>query len=273
MGAIAETFERLHTSRQVALIPFITCGDPDLETTRQSLFTLAQHGADLIEVGMPYGDPLADGPVIQAAATRALKRGVTWEDVRVLLGEVVPNLATPVILFSYYNPVLALGAEIFLGQLQALGVRGLVIPDLPLEESGELLRLSKHFGVELILLVAPTSPPARIAQIAAQAQGFIYLVSLTGTTGVRSQLSELLPSRIAYLHSVSDKPIAVGFGIATADQARQVAAWGADGVIVGSACVRLLDETPADQRQVQLAKFCQSLRQALDAQSPNNDIT
>jgi len=259
--SITETFVRLQQQGQKALIPFIMAGDPDLETTALALKTLAEQGADLIEVGVPYADPLADGPVIQAAATRALRQGTTLEQVLSLLTHL--DLAPPLILFSYYNPVLAVGVEAFLTQLQRAGVRGLVIPDLPLEESAFLLEKAQEAEIDLILLVAPTSPLARIRRIVASAQGFVYLVSLTGTTGVRSELSTRLPELIAQLRAETTKPIAVGFGIATPAQAHQVAQWGADGVIVGSACVRLLAETPAAERIAALATFCSQLKTSL----------
>ncbi|WP_245395464.1 tryptophan synthase subunit alpha [Anthocerotibacter panamensis] len=261
--SIEETFTQLRARGEKALIPFITCGDPDLETSRQALFTLADYGADIIEVGVPYADPLADGPVIQAAATRALRRGTTPTQVLDLLAGVTAKIQTPLVLFSYYNPVLAVGPDAFIKAVAVAGVRGLVIPDLPLEESQEILALGAAHGVEVILLVAPTSPVERVTRIVEQSQGFVYLVSLTGTTGVRAVLSTLLPQRIALVRSLTAKPVAVGFGIATATQARQVADWGADGVIVGSACVRLLAETPAAERLEALAKFCQTLKEAL----------
>lgn len=262
MISIVETFQLL--KGRTALIPFLTAGDPDLATTRAALIALAHHGANLIEVGVPYTDPLADGPVIQAAATRALRRGTTLAQVLALLAELIPVIQIPVVLFSYYNPVLALGPEAFMARLAQVGVQGLVIPDLPLEEAGPVLALGKKHGVDVIMLIAPTTPMARVAQIVAIAQGFIYVVSLTGTTGVRSQLAASLPELIAQVRSLTDKPIAVGFGISTPEQAFQVAQWGADGVIVGSACVQLLAQTPEAERVTALGNFCQRLRDALD---------
>ncbi|WP_396033671.1 tryptophan synthase subunit alpha [Candidatus Cyanaurora vandensis] len=261
MPSIQETFDRL--GHKPALIPFLTAGDPDLVTTGAALLTLARHGADILEVGVPYADPLADGPVIQAAATRARQRGTTLSQVLELLAGLIPALGVPVVLFSYYNPVLAMGAENFMARLHQAGVKGVVIPDLPLEEAGPLLTLGAAYGVDVILLIAPTSPPDRIARIVQAAQGFVYVVSLTGTTGVQQQLATNLPQMIQQVRALTTKPIAVGFGISTPAQARQVADWGANGVIVGSACVQLLAQTPEPERLARLGEFCQQLRDAL----------
>ncbi len=261
--SIRETLTGLQARHEKALIPFITCGDPDLETSRQALFTLAQNGADLLEVGVPYSDPLADGPVIQAAATRALRQGITLDRVLAMLAEVIPGLNVPVILFCYYNPVLNLGAAQFLARLQKIGIRGVVIPDLPLEEADDLLALAQQHSIEVILLVAPTSSTARMHAISARAQGFVYLVSVTGTTGVRQDLSNQIPELIKTLKTITDKPITVGFGISGPDQARKVIQWGADGVIVGSACVRILAEAPAPERLTRLGDFCRQLKDAI----------
>ncbi|MEA5535288.1 tryptophan synthase subunit alpha [Crocosphaera sp. XPORK-15E] len=263
MTSVSECFQSLRDRQQCALIPFITAGDPDLETTAKALRLLDASGADIIELGVPYSDPLADGPVIQAAATRALGRGVTLEDVLTLVKDVQPDIKAPIILFTYYNPIFYRGIEAFLQQIKAAGVQGLVVPDLPLEEAETLLKPASEFGIEVTLLVAPTSPLERIQAIALQSQGFIYLVSVTGVTGMRSQVATRVEELIASLRSVTDKPIGVGFGISEPQQALQVKDWGADAVIVGSACVkRLAQGTPAEGLKA-LAEFCQSLKQAI----------
>ena len=158
MTSVSERFQQLRDRAQCALIPFITAGDPDLETTAEALRVLDRSGADIIEVGVPYSDPLADGPVIQAAATRALARGVKLDDVLAMLKEVIPTLKAPIVLFTYYNPILNRGIETFLQDVSSIGVKGLVVPDLPLEESDGLLKPALKYGVEVVLLVAPTSP-------------------------------------------------------------------------------------------------------------------
>lgn len=263
MTRIADHFAQLRSRRTVALIPFVTAGDPDLETTAQALFTLDQQGADFLEVGVPYSDPLADGPVIQAAATRSLARGTTLKAVLEMLRQITPQLKSPVILFTYYNPILAVGPEAFLDKLKACGVSGMVIPDLPLEEGETLRKLAQARALEIIWLAAPTSPPARLQSLAAVASGFVYLVSTTGVTGMRTQVADSVKTSIEHLRSLTTLPIAVGFGISTPDQARQVAQWGADGVIVGSAFVKLLQEKPAEERLIALGQFCRSLKDAL----------
>lgn len=260
---VARRFQQLKQNSECALIPFITAGDPDLETTAKALEVLANNGADLIELGVPYSDPLADGPTIQAAATRALAKGVGLEDVLTLVKQTVNKINVPIILFTYYNPIYYRGVESFLKQVKAAGVSGLVVPDLPLEEAEVLLKPAAEIGIEVTLLVAPTSSRERIEAIAAQSQGFIYLVSVTGVTGTRSEMATGVKDLLANLHSSTDKPIGVGFGISDPEQAKQVKDWGADAVIVGSAIVkRLADNTPEVGLQA-VGEFCYSLKQAI----------
>lgn len=212
MTSVSDCFKSLQASSQCALIPFITAGDPDLQTTAEALKVLDQSGADLIELGVPYSDPLADGPTIQAAATRALQKGVRWNHVLEMIKEVAPQLKAPLILFTYYNPILNRGIEAFLKEIAAAGVKGLVVPDLPLEEAESLLLPAAKIGIEVILLVAPTSPKERIEAIALQSQGFIYLVSVTGVTGMRTQIESRVQDILLQMRAVTDKPIGVGFG-------------------------------------------------------------
>jgi len=259
MTSISECFDNLRSRHIPALIPFITAGDPDLETTAQALQVLDKNGADIIELGVPYSDPLADGPTIQAAATRALAKGTKLEQVLDMVTEVSPSLTSPLILFTYYNPILHRGIEDFLDRIAAAGVRGLVVPDLPLEEAQVVLEPASERGIEVVLLVAPTSPQDRIESIALQSQGFIYLVSVTGVTGMRSQLGTRVEDLLKQLRSVTDKPIGVGFGISKPEQARQVIAWGADAAIVGSAIVRMLHEQGLEA----IGHFCQSLKDGM----------
>jgi len=239
---ISNCFETLRKSHQCALIPFITAGDPDLETTAKALQILDDNGADAIELGVPYSDPLADGPVIQAAASRALQRGTRLDSVLEMVEKVSPNLRSPIILFAYYNPILYRGIETFLQQIKSAGVQGLVVPDLPLEEADSLIQPAKKLGIELTLLVAPTSPKSRIEAIARESQGFIYLVSVTGVTGVREGL---------------------GFGISKPEHARQVKEWGADAAIVGSAFVKRLAQGTPEQGLEAIGEFCKSLKIAI----------
>ncbi|NJR65125.1 MAG: tryptophan synthase subunit alpha [Leptolyngbyaceae cyanobacterium CRU_2_3] len=263
MVSVSGCMDALRDRGQCALIPFITAGDPDLETTAKALELLDRSGADLIELGVPYSDPLADGPVIQAAATRALQQGTRLEDVLSMLKTVSPKLKSPVILFTYYNPILNRGIDTFFQEIVAAGASGLVVPDLPLEEVESLQQSAAKAGVEIILLVAPTSPKGRIEAIAAQSQGFIYLVSVTGVTGMRTEIQSRVQGLLTELHGVTDKPIGVGFGISQASQAQQVRAWGADAVIVGSAFVKRLAEGSPDQGLQAIEIFCRSLKAAI----------
>jgi tryptophan synthase alpha chain len=263
MTSISQRFETLRDHARCALIPFITAGDPDLETTAEALRILDRSGADLIELGVPYSDPLADGPVIQAAATRALKQGTRLDQVLEVVRSVSPTLQSPIILFTYYNPILNRGIETYLQQISAAGVRGLVVPDLPLEEAETLLKPAAEFGIEVTLLIAPTSPKERILAIAEQSQGFIYLVSTTGVTGIRTQIQSRVKDLLLELRTVTDKPIGVGFGISQPEHARQVMEWGADAAIVGSAFVKRLAEGSPTEGLQAIETFCQSLKAAI----------
>lgn len=260
MTSISHCFKSLRDRRQCALITFITAGDPDLETTAEALRVLDRSGADIIELGVPYSDPLADGPVIQAAATRALQRGTRLDQVLEMVQTVIPTIKAPLILFTYYNPILNRGIDKFLKQLADSGVKGLVVPDLPLEESDKLLHSAAALGIDVILLVAPTSSKERIEAIALQSQGFIYLVSVTGVTGVRSELQLRVKDLLVDLRAVTDKPIGIGFGISGPDQVRQAMDWGADAVIVGSAFVKRLAEGKPSEGLQAIEELCLSLK-------------
>jgi tryptophan synthase alpha chain len=263
MVSVSDCLDKLRDRGQCALIPFITAGDPDLATTAKALQILDQQGADVIELGIPYSDPLADGPVIQAAATRALQQGTKLEQVLAMLKTLTPTLRAPIILFTYYNPILNRGIDTFLQHIADAGVKGLVVPDLPLEEVDGLLKLAATHGIEVVLLVAPTSPKERIRAIASQSQGFIYLVSVTGVTGIRTQIESRVQDLLSELRGVTDKPIGVGFGISQPSQARQVMEWGADAVIVGSAFVKRLAEGSPEQGLQAIETFCRSLKAAI----------
>jgi tryptophan synthase alpha chain len=240
---IAEAFESARASgRRAAFMPYLMGGYPDLETSRRIGIEYARGGADLIELGVPFSDPLADGPVIHAAGTAALRAGAKLAEV---LGEVARPIAehVPVVVMCYSNPILARGLERFADALVTAGASGLIVPDLPLEEASAVLRACDERGLALVPLVAPTTPDSRLALIGAQARGFIYAVSLTGTTGERSGgLQEGLAAALGRAAASTTVPVAVGFGISTPEQAAAVAAAGADGVIVGSRLVRAAGE-------------------------------
>ena len=261
-SAISSCFERLRAEGRCALMPFLTAGDPNLATTRAALLALQEAGADLVELGIPYSDPLADGPVIQAAAGRALAAGTTLAGVLELLSSLKGELKLPVVLFTYSNPLLNCGMESFCQQAAAAGAAGLLVPDLPLEEAERLSPIAAAAGLDLVLLVAPTTPPQRMARIVAASRGFTYLVSVTGVTGERSQMETRVAGLVQQIKALGPTPVAVGFGISGVEQAVQVRDWGADGAIVGSALVKrmALAEPVAAAQQ-----FCSELRKALDS--------
>ena len=265
-SAIERRFSSLKQQGRCALMPFLIAGDADLGTTRATLLALEQAGADLIELGIPYSDPLADGPVIQAAAGRALAAGTTPGAVLAMLTSLAGELTTPVVLFTYSNPLLNRGMEAFCREAAAAGAAGLVVPDLPLEEAEKLSAIAAAAGLDLILLVAPTTPPERMARIHGASRGFTYLVSVTGVTGVRTKLESRVEPLVQQLKNQGPTPVAVGFGISGPAQARQVRDWGADGAIVGSALVKVMAQAHEAGEPVAAAagRFCAELRSALD---------
>ena len=220
-----------------AFIPFITGGDPDLETTEKLLYALYEAGADIIEIGVPFSDPIAEGPVIEAADERALKAGCTVEKLFELVTRVRADIKAPLLFMTYYNPIFVRGVSKFADRCSACGMDGLIVPDLPFEERDELLEPCTSCGLELISLIAPTTE-ARIADIAKNSEGFLYCVSSLGVTGVRRELDDSAERIVAQARSVSDIPCAVGFGVSTPEQARKISGF-ADGVIIGSAIVRI----------------------------------
>lgn len=242
MSRIDEAFARCRQEKRAAFIPFIMAGDPDLETTQSLIDALIAGGADLIELGVPFSDPIADGPVNQRAAVRSLASGTTLAGVLDLVARVRVRSEVPVVLFSYYNPILAQGVEGFARRAAASGVDGVLCLDLPPEEAtpGFTGALAAE-GLAPIFLLAPTSTPARVRQVDRLAQGFVYYVSRTGVTGVQGELAPQLSKEVQRLRRKLRHPLAVGFGIATPEQAAAVAAV-ADGVVVGSALVRLVEE-------------------------------
>ena len=223
-----------------AFIPFITCGDPDLETTAKVVRAAAENGADLIELGIPFSDPTAEGPVIQGANQRALNGGVTTDKVFALVKELRRDVKIPMVFMTYANVVFSYGAEKFISTCRDIGIDGLILPDLPFEEKDEFQPVCNKYGVDLISLVAPTSEN-RIAMIAKEAEGFIYVVSSLGVTGVRSEIKTDLDSIVEVIRENTDVPCAIGFGISTPEQAKKMADI-SDGAIVGSAIMKLIEK-------------------------------
>jgi tryptophan synthase alpha chain len=241
VSRIQNCFKKLQEKNQKALVAFITAGDPDLPTTGKIFSIIEKNGADIIELGVPFSDPLADGPVIQAASQRALEGGTTLKKIIQLVAEIRKGSELPIVLMTSYNPVFAYGQKQFVDDALEAGVDGVIIPDLPPEEAGEFDAHAKQQGLDMIFLLAPTSTEDRIRLIADESRGFIYYVSLTGTTGVKSQVSNNLEAKVQAIKKVAKLPVLVGFGISGPDQAKKAAAV-SDGVIVGSAIVRLIEQ-------------------------------
>ena len=221
-----------------AFIPFITCGDPDLETTAACVRAAADNGADLIELGIPFSDPTAEGPVIQGANLRALQGGVTTDKIFGLVRELRKNVTVPMVFMTYANVIFSYGADRFISTCAEIGIDGLILPDLPYEEKEEFLPQCSEYGVDLISLIAPTSEN-RIAMIAKEAEGFLYIVSSLGVTGTRSEINTDLGSIINVVRQNTSVPCAIGFGISTPEQAAKMASL-SDGAIVGSAIIKIL---------------------------------
>lgn len=222
-----------------AFIAFITCGDPDLETTAAAVRAAVENGADLIELGIPFSDPTAEGPVIQGANLRALTGGVTTDQIFDLVRELRRDVTVPMVFMTYANVVFSYGADTFIAACRDIGIDGLILPDLPFEEKEEFLPICHSYGIDLISLIAPTSEN-RIAMIAKEAEGFLYIVSSLGVTGTRSEIKTDLSSIVSVVRQNTDIPCAIGFGISTPEQAKKMAEI-ADGAIVGSAIIKLLE--------------------------------
>ena len=233
MSNIARAFEK-----GKAFIPFLTCGDPDMETTAACVRECVKNGASLIELGIPFSDPTAEGPVIQGANLRALKGGATTDKVFDLVRELRRDVEVPMVFMTYSNVVFSYGAERFISACRDTGIDGIILPDLPYEEKGEFSPVCEKYGVDLISLIAPTSEN-RISMIAREAQGFIYLVSSLGVTGVRQKITTDLASIVKVIRESASVPCAIGFGISTPEQAHSMASL-SDGAIVGSAIVKII---------------------------------
>lgn len=243
-----------------AFIPFITCGDPSLEVTAQIVQQMADNGADLIELGIPFSDPTAEGPVIQEANIRALSAGTTTDKIFEMVRELRTKILIPMVFMTYANVVYSYGAERFIAVCKEVGIDGLILPDLPFEEKEEFLETCHTYGVDLISLIAPTSEN-RIAMIAREAEGFLYIVSSLGVTGTRSEITTDLDSIVRVVRDNTDIPCAVGFGISTPEQARKMADL-SDGAIVGSAIVRLA-QTYGPESPAHIGAFVKSMKDAL----------
>jgi tryptophan synthase alpha chain len=252
MSRIADRFRELRARGEKALIPFVTAGDPDLATTELLVPALALAGADVIELGVPFSDPMAEGPTIQRASERALRAGASLRKVLQLVERVRGSVDVPIVLMGYANNLFAMGEQQFAEAAAAVGVDGLIAVDLPPEEGETLHAALRARGVDPILLAAPTTRPERLEMLAKRTAGFLYFVSLTGTTGARRALSDTLEAEVRAVRAVSDVPVCVGFGVSTPEQAARVASF-ADGVAVGSALVDRIERARSREDAVEVA--------------------
>ena len=258
MSLVDDSFAKLRGEGRKALMPFVTAGDPDLEFTAAVIRELVARGASLCEVGIPYSDPIADGPVIQASYTRALGQGVKLGAILETLGKVVPQVAAPLVTMVSYAIVYRQGLEKYADELVERGVAGMIVPDLPVEESAQLAEVCRRRDLSLIQLVTPTTPRDRALRITETSSGFLYYVSVAGITGERTELPPELPERVAWLREQTPLPVCIGFGISEPAHVRLLAPV-ADGLIVGSAIVRRVAEAAAQGRQQTLAAVGQYL--------------
>lgn len=255
MSNISKAFEN-----GKAFIPFITCGDPDLETTAAAVRAMVENGADLIELGIPFSDPTAEGPVIQGANIRALSGGITTDKIFEFVKDIRRDITVPMVFMTYANVVFSYGAERFISTCKDIGIDGLILPDLPYEEKEEFLPICHKYGVDLISLIAPTSEN-RIAMIAKEAEGFLYIVSSLGVTGTRSEIKTDLASIIEVVRQNTSIPCAIGFGISTPEQAKKMADI-SDGAIVGSAIIKLIEKYGKDSPRY-VGEYVKSMKDAV----------
>ncbi|PKN60774.1 MAG: tryptophan synthase subunit alpha [Deltaproteobacteria bacterium HGW-Deltaproteobacteria-11] len=263
MGRIGKTFQELKQKNEKALVVYLTAGDPDLPTTEALIPALASAGVDIVEIGVPFSDPTADGPVIQAASLRAIKSGATLAKIIEMIERVRQVSDIPIVLFGYYNPIFIFGCEAFALKAKAAGVDGVLIVDLPPEEAAELRRHTDRAGIDFISLIAPTTPDGRIRQITKKAQGFLYYISVTGVTGTAKPDVEDIRRDVARIRKACDLPVAVGFGISTPDQAAEIAPH-ADGIVVGSAIVKMIEENTGSNDLIErVSTFAAAIKKAL----------
>lgn len=263
-GRIGARFTELRKTGRKALITYLTAGDPDLETTAKLIPSLEAAGADVIEVGVPFSDPTADGPAIQAASQRALQKGATLEKILAMIATLRKFSGVPIVLFGYYNPILSYGPERFARDAAASGVDGLLVVDLPPEEAGELRNYTDKAGLDFITLVAPTTDPARARKILRGAAGFVYYISVTGVTGTSAPDPGEIQRDVQKLKGMTALPVAVGFGISTPEQAVVIAPL-ADGIVIGSALVRIIGEKREYGDLIEdVFTFADAIRRAID---------
>ena len=263
MRRIERKFRELKKREEKALVAYLTAGDPDLEKTKEIILGLDSAGVDIIEIGVPFSDPTADGPIIQAASRRALENGATLSRILNMAESVRESSDIPIVLFGYYNPILNYGNERFAKRAKAAGVDGVLVVDLPPEESAELRKYTDRSGIDFISLVAPTTPSERIRKISRKASGFLYYVSITGVTGTAKPQASDIQREMKRIRGITTLPVVVGFGISTQEQAREIAPH-ADGIVIGSAFVRLIEENSGKSNMVNIVScYAREIKEAI----------
>jgi tryptophan synthase alpha chain len=262
MKTISQVFKEVKRKNKRALIPYIMAGDPDLETTSNLILTITQNGGDILELGVPFSDPLADGPTIQAASQRALNCGTTIKDILAMIKQIRQKVDIPIVLMSYYNPLRQYGLDKLANDATKAGVNGFIVPDLSFEEARDWIKLYRHYNLDTIFLIAPTTPLNRASKIAQVSKGFIYYISVTGVTGPRKVLPQDIIKNLKQLRHITTKPIAVGFGISSKAHVKMLVPY-VDGIVIGSAIVRLIGRAKkASNLYPEIATFIKVLSKA-----------
>jgi tryptophan synthase alpha chain len=260
---IEEKFIELKKKNEKALVAFLTAGDPDLETTYRLLLGLASSGVDILEIGVPFSDPTADGPIIQAASQRALQTGVTLSDILLMIDAFRKVSETPIVLFGYYNPVFVYGNQDFAVEAKRVGVDGILVVDLPFEESQELRQYTDRENIDFISLIAPTTGNDRIKMMTKKASGFLYYISVTGVTGTKKPEPADIKKDVQRIREITKLPLVVGFGISTPQQAADISIF-ADGIVIGSAFVKLIEENAGKKELVNIVSaYAREIKKAL----------
>lgn len=270
-GRIGQTFKDLKERNRKALVAYITAGDPSLEKTGEIILGLTNAGVDILEIGVPFSDPVADGPVIQAAARRSLERGTDMTAILDIIELLRDRTDIPIVLFGYYNPIYAFGPEQFARRAKSAGIDGILVVDLPLEESAELRKHTDRTGIDFISLIAPTTSSNRIKMISQNATGFLYYVSITGVTGTAKPLVSSVKEDIARIRDITSLPVVAGFGISTPKQAAEIAPL-ADGIVIGSAFVRLIEENCQENNMVTIvSEYAKNIKEVIADNRGNDD--
>ena len=259
-NAISTILLEKQNNNTCALIPFVTAGYPSVDMTIDILYALDSQGADIIELGLPYADALADGPIIQEASQYSLNQGINLNQVLNIIQTVSKNIKAPLVLFTYYNPILVKGVKSFIRDISSSGAKGLIIPDLPVEETDYIINICMEWDIELILFIAPTSSKVRISEILSKAPGCIYLVSSTGVTGMRNEISNGIEEFSSVIKKEKEKLLILGFGISNQEQVAIISKWNIDGIVIGSAFMNIIKTSAHNMIVSNLSAFCRQVK-------------